>query len=843
MAERRTVIFTGIEAAGLGSIEEQVKKELGIDIKNNPQYEVTWNGFSDNEGISETGYTEFKVERVIPDMGIQIDPVQPKPNPIKPEPPKPAPENLATAKEDELKEKIQDMLDKYYGNPKKEKEYRKRIKRFKSHIVDNNFEYVDESGKKQQGKYKTIEDYPEKQEDEKFLQLEDYAFKLERLSRAEVGDIELYRVSAKEHYKVKVAKYKHAINTTKDEAKKKRLITELKNLEENKEESIQKDIRILQGYDQDYLETNNFAYNQHQTTQSNLMTLGKYGEQVPYLKMSEGKGIKKVAKNIVKGMANVWLFGRNKIAAPIDKAIGTYVAAPIHRILYNSEKNSVGVYKGIASHRYTARKDYFTDKYMQELKKENEEREANGLKPKQPSIMKLVFGVRKDAMTQYKEGNIAIASAGATDLEKDFQRIENGNAKKEAIENSLQKAKDNILVKVGVCKEHIRTAQNEDEKLDWVIALKEATTNLLEVDKRMEDNRLRHIDSLRQTDAISMAQHDKANKSNVTRVVSGIKSAARMVAMRFIGKNLSKEIAERTTEEKWVPEQTVTKEEIVPGGISTEKLEDLTMEDLMNASKADTVSYYSGGGRVVDKPGELFARGLSIKLNDGSGSERIVSISDGLGFDIAGRTDFKIDAISNESKTFDVISELMTKAGKPTTAKELAQGIANSSNPQEALSSLLESVSPWAADNKIGMPDGWLDMSGAGKVISENMLKDQIRTVTEVVPGHMETVVSESMRRVIDSRVVAAEVVLAAGGARDLYELGRRTKSKEEMQKEGTHKEPLKSYEKNSYKPKKREYDNNKWGFDGTKKGDFASLYDESKLGENKAKRGSGMDR
>ena len=390
MAERRRVVFEGIEAIGMGSIEEQVKKELGIDINKTSQYEIEWEGFSDDDGISETGYTKFKVVRVIPSMEIEFEPIEELPE-----------------EEPDTKIKKQDMLDKYYGNRQKEREYQTRIKRLKSHIVDKEFEYEDGNGNKRKGICKTIESYPGRASDEEFLQLQDYAYKLERLSRAEAGDTSMYRVPAKEFEKIKRQQLRREIESTKDDSdvfKRRDLEKQLREMDENKEGNIGQSIAILQQADKDYLETNNFAYNQHQATQKNLMTLGKYGEQVPFLKMSEGKDAKTVAKNIGKGAANVWLFGRNYIAAPIDKAIGKYAVAPVHKILYNSKRNSKGVYKGMMTHRYTARKDFFTYDYMKKLEAENNHRESQGLPPKKPNIFKLTFGVRKDAFFNYKEG-------------------------------------------------------------------------------------------------------------------------------------------------------------------------------------------------------------------------------------------------------------------------------------------------------------------------------------------------------------------------------------------------------------------------------------------------------
>lgn len=817
MSERRRVIFEGLEAQGLDTIEEQVKKATGIDITKSNQYVKEFvSGFSDDEGISETGYTKIKVVRVIPSMEIEEEPIEEIPQIEKPI--------------DEKKK--QDMLDKYYGNRKKEIEYQKRYRRFKKHIADKEFEYEGPNGEKLTGVCKTIEDYLEKAADEEFLQLQDYSYKLERLSRAEAGDTSMYQEPAKKFEKIKKQKLREKIEASKgdtDVFKGKKLEQELKEMEEHEEESIRENIKILQQADSDYLQTNNFAYNQHQTTQSNLTTLGKYGEKVPFLKMSKGKDAKTIAKNIGKGAANIWLAGRNYIAAPIDKAIGTYMVAPIHRILYNSEKNASGVYKGIASHRYTARKDYFTYEYLKKLDMENKGREANGQPPKKPSILKLAFGVRLEAIRDYKQGNIAVLSAGAHDIEEDTKRKEQEEALKRMRTIRYDKAEDKLMDKINLCKYNIEHAQTEEEKLDWEAALQEGTARLVEIRERIKKNDEWHIDSVIQTDAISLAQHDKANKANITRVVSGVKTVARIATMKFIAKNLSKFVAEKTTEQRVVPEETITTEQWVEGGITEEKLRNITPDALIKSSKNRTVSYDSLGGRTIEVPEDAIPRGIA--LNDVDGTGKVLSSSDGVGYDIAGITDFKSDVINPHESIFEPIADTLTKGGYSVTEQELIDQILNSPDPVKALE-LFKGSRLWVSDKSIGVGDGWYDFTDALQILVKDMKEGHMETITQVIPAHMETVVSESMKKVIDWRWAAVEGLLAAGGARDLYELARRTKSKEEMQQEGTHQGKVSVHQRDN-KPKERQYYANKYGFEGTKKGDYASDYDENKMGKN----------
>ena len=64
-----------------------------------------------------------------------------------------------------------------------------------SHVVQKDFQYVDQQGVLRRGTCKTIDtSYPEYEEDAQFLQLKEYGARLERLTRATYGDLSLYRI-------------------------------------------------------------------------------------------------------------------------------------------------------------------------------------------------------------------------------------------------------------------------------------------------------------------------------------------------------------------------------------------------------------------------------------------------------------------------------------------------------------------------------------------------------------------------------------------------------------------------------------------------------------------------
>ena len=141
----------------------------------------------------------------------------------------------------------QDMLDKFYGNKARGKDYAIAMQNLKDHIVEKEFEFKDKDGKTVKGTYQTVEDYSEKEEDLKFMQLEEYSERLERLTKAEAGDLSVYN---NVHIRDEEGKF---VKLSPEEARK---------------------------ADEQYIESNNNAYNKLVSTRENLKTLGKYGEKV-----------------------------------------------------------------------------------------------------------------------------------------------------------------------------------------------------------------------------------------------------------------------------------------------------------------------------------------------------------------------------------------------------------------------------------------------------------------------------------------------------------------------------------------------------------------------------------
>ena len=107
----------------------------------------------------------------------------------------------------------------------------------------------------------------------------------------------------------------------------------------------------------------------------------------------------------------------------------------------------------------------------------------------------------------------------------------------------------------------------------------------------------------------------------------------------------------------------------------------------------------------------------------------------------------------------------------------------------------------------------------------------------------MRKIVKENLREIIEWRYGALEGILLAGGIGDLNDVLRRTRSKEETigekeidfpqknQKKVKNSQVLPHQKNNKAKLGKRHYDYKKYNFQGTKRGDYASTYNEAGMG------------
>ena len=848
-------------------VPEEVKKDPNPPRNNPPK--PTPNNPGKQPKPDKTGHPPVPKKPTKEDTPTKPGPTPPGPippgyNPPVPIPPGPVPPRPTSPEahvptpqlpipivnrepEEEKREKdllVQDMLDKYYGNPQKRREYLERYKRFKSHIIQKAFQYVDQNGLLRTGTCQTIDTtYPEYQADAQFLQLGEYAYRLERLSRSELGDYSLYEKSVNEFIQLR------------------------KLSGEQVEESIEEIINLLQREDAEYISTNNFTYNAHRATSENLKTLGKHGEPVSYIPMAQEKTFKATIGNVGRFLANAGILVRKYTTAPISRAIGKFVIRPVHELLFDADQQPAGVYRGQRTHRYVARKVYFESLYLKNLEEENEQRLADGKPLKKINGLVLAFKHRFQAIFEYKEGNIAVLNAGAHDIEVSYEEIKQEKQEKEQQRVLLVTSIDRLLREIDSLKQKVSNGvgsrYSQEERTADLVRIDYLTSRVIEKQKQL-DILLRDGKDIIQTDAISLETHDMANKENMTKVVTGVKTAVRIGAIKFIGPRIKKTIVDNIEQD--VPETITYKKpdsvEVIPGHweetvaqVPKTKIKDIKISDI-TSTESDIVTRSALGGKTTRVKSNFYIRGIAFEGDALSGA-------DANGFSLTTTLQGKKVtlaraqiSINPDDSVFDVYAQLNNSIrGTNLTGKDIIDKIANAANPEQELQRMFGRTKIWASNSPTGVPTGWksvsdivLDLATEEEIVDE-IVKEWIEEQTITIPGEVVTetfvrkVVKENLKEIIDWRYGALEGLLLAGGIGDLNDILRRTRSKEEAigekkidfpqknQKKPKQSQVLPHQKNNKAKLGKRQYGYKKYNFQGTKKGDYASTYNEAGMG------------
>ncbi len=652
--------------------------------------------------------------------------------------------------EEEYTRKKNDMFAKFYGDPEYEKEYKTRLERYKAN----------ETAIKRRGVviYKTIKDYPEREEDEKFLLLDGYREALERTTKHMAGKSSVYYGTPEEIE----AQYKRDLK---------------------------------------YVETRNSAFDQHEYTRRDLATMGKYGEKVSYLPIKTGGPLAKVGK----GVLNVGIFARN-LVAPVYRFIGKHVAQPIHRAIYGDKVASP--YKNNPFHRMVARRDYFAD----QARKRDEE--ATDRKMKEAQVGEQVKPVRHpirnlassrfNAIFKAREGNEAVLRAGAYDIQENL------------------KAQNIQRLKIEAYKNHI---QDLGRQLTELQAQLDANPNVANADlvkqaieqrKQLMLQEQEEIDRYdkggkivtRQTDAVSDKQHAIASKEVNTLRTTALKSTVKVVTGRFVGPAIKKWLVEHTQtnvtvnhapvyDKQWQPEVTGTRD-ITVDRLDTDSMRDLTVGDLFNSSSDKTVTLAANGvGNSTTRDTFTNIRGFSYTGRDG----QVYSMSDGLGFNIAGRTSTSVPVeflnpdgtINADTPLLEILASLKRGAGENVTAQDLLSEVTSLTSPQEQaqkFQELCNSLNFWQSTRATGMPSGWNDMVNEISDFTNGLDVVPVVTGTEsyvIEPGKWIDVLKEAgytehftidnprVINVLNDLAKTGKVIRRADGTYDIVENLRNT--------------------------------------------------------------------
>lgn len=644
--------------------------------------------------------------------------------------------------EEAFKEKRQSMIDQYYGNKDAEKERRKRYKRLRSHIGTKEINVIDKDGNKRKLTIKTIEDYPERKEDAKRLNLEGLKSKIERLSRAEQGDFSVYEVQAQlmvnQDRKKVLQKYMELKKTDPKFASEfyntaNRILDKCEKGEER-----QSLIQALIEQDSAFVQTNNFTYDQRKTTQENLKTLGKDGEQSQKAQISVDQ--KTLAKMGLRTM-NAFIAVRNHTLAPINKAIGTYIVSPLHKKIFKvgrtkevakknvngyfiepvdasleiAQDNSIGTFKNKPLHRYEARKDYYSRIVRRQIlakmqKKDPNYNDGDVRRVTVGSQIKMAFLPRIYALAKFQEGNKAVLSAGLKDIENGAKARQNEiDSKNKRINDNNDRIK---TINEDIKKTQLLLKMQDNEKIKFMLEshikeLIEEGREIISDTALVKDMETASV----ATDAVSLSEHNKANKALITTVVHGIKWGARVGAAKLISQYIHRKVLDHYEKEK-VGEKVETideRKEVInytEPGAKKKVVEKSTLQDFMTSEDGqvhyniDTTTGMPTGNEITQNGDKI--RGIAFKYTDSSTGPngKIISANDASKIaESASKGAPKFGKeFTPEMDTIEAVQEALKDNGLDYTKEQVQDMIANGQ---------IKDLSLWMSYKDTGTPMGW----------------------------------------------------------------------------------------------------------------------------------------
>ena len=519
-----------------------------------------------------------------------------------------------------------------------------------------------------------------------------------------------------------------------------------------------------------------------------------------------------------------------------SKFIGTFIAAPIQKLIHNSDKKAAGAYTNKRSHRYAQRRDLFEREYEQALVEKYRKEGRDPRDIKLSDRLKITFASRFKALFKWKEGNQKVLSLGAANIRASLlekARIEQLKGTKRA---SLEDEREIYTEREALITETLEGNITEEARADL-------TRELAEVRKKLKDNertsrRIPEGDTrgfrTNQTDAVSSEVHDKANKDNITHVVHGVKLAGRVILTKLAIPKIMEKITTTSTIKN--PDQIITVE---TGNIDPKKVEELTLGDLIANGDRSSLDYDALG--AIDHKAVFtddYVRGIHFKLNG-----KYLSGTDGIGYDPfkAPISTMKLpSALSKDTKLCDAVAAVYNATegvNNPLTSTQIAEMISQS---PEAAQEFFGGTDIWLSELSKGIGTGWQD----GYVADAFNLAE---TVDKVIPGGY-TVVTNTVEK-INPGVVAGLGALAAGQLGDAYDEMRKTDDLEEMFETGASKKPpeeIPEVQRTSREPRRNKDHTgveNIWGFTGTKQGDYDTLYDEEAIANEAQAEASGRGR
>lgn len=616
----------------------------------------------------------------------------------------------------EFEERRQDMFDKYYGDKDLEAQYIARLQQYKSHIITKDFTYIDENGQEQKGKFKTVEDYDEKEYDENFLQLEEFKEKLERLTKYQAGDKLIYG------------------DIDKDE------------------------LNALVDIDKYYIETNNSSYNTHKESQKHLQTLGTYGEKTPYIPKVEGHKI----RNILRGIPNAYFFIRNHTLAPLNKFVGTKIIAPIHSKLYPPEKVTSGPYRHKKTHRYEARKQYYRDQGYGFIRS----RLMSIFKAEQGDIAVLAAGaydIKESIKQKYVE---QAKKAYELKRSQDNELIEKANIEKirEKISSIDSDEKKQILLEELERRENnLKEIQNELKEIKNRVTTQTVQTDAID----MKTHSIRNKKNVtRVITGVKALAYMGIRRFIGPKIEEFVNDNTRVLEWKQNGKTtiVEQDLIEKTNS-TLDPEQiqNITIGDLLK--VSKDKTGDFAVPDV----GTDTFNQLDKiRGIAVEQPD-----GTILSLADGKGFDLSRFATGKIPeqfLDNAGN-------INLDTKYLDLIAAAKSQTGTPISAHDIINEINNLSKDgqKEAIKELFTKVHFSKSSIDSGIPLGWTSNADEYGPIIEGLMKDRTwNQISAVIPNATLETVENGKGDIVNMLLDAG---LSAAAADMVYNNLRKTKT------------------------------------------------------------------
>ena len=637
---------------------------------------------------------------------------------------------------DEIDALNQRTLEEYYSDSEFRDIYNKVLAEYLSHRVE-----VED---KEKGyKYKTIEDYETRKEDEEFLLLDGYKARLERLSRYKAGDNSVY---------------------PEDEEEKKALIRD----------------------DKIYLSTLNHKFDKHKYTQRDLATLGKYGEKAPYIpeqKSLVGKGFRVVGNAFI-GIRNFF--------SPVYRFIGKNVAQPLHKAITGGKGGTP--FDSHPYHNFVARRDHFTsvkramlmiedgEEKAKAKEEKREPRELTGLQKLRRGLA-LYFEPRWNALVKRKEGNEAVLRArffdNYTNVREKYINIESYKRYSELVpeyEKQIKELQDEILAHPDA--ENIIEAEK-------AMAAKASSLDYL-------NKQIAHFGAVEQTetkpvDAISERQHAIASKEVNTFRVTAIKGVLRLAFVKFVGPNIRKWLTENITKTETIHNEAVTTKDWTMVQDAVYEKTPVTV-DVMDMQRPLNGVMSANTGRSIDlmysvSGGERKIQKYAVQNNDFIGAI-FQEGEHGMGFsDVAG---ISPNVLTGRTLPETLIDAATGRMKQGLTVQEIIDTFPAGTINTDTLDKLYVGISSLGSDGKV-TDRGWARLGDLMELVQTPKIVDYTDTLVKAAQyDWVERVIKEAedvTNTVVNTRAVNAlmgtgAAALYAATAYDAYENLRRTDTK-----------------------------------------------------------------